>query len=223
MGENGLTYSEAVRAAAAEAAAALGSAAVRTALPERVRQREPQTRRHPTNFGQASVLLPVDAEKEKPALRRRPDVQLADAQMIATLEARVSELRSVLAKAEQRSADERAQCDRLTTEAMSANARAANFEGELKALRSLMAILETCVSDLRFMLAKAEERSSDERARCDRLNAEAMSANARAAQLEGELTALRSYRPWWRRLIALAALVRRARGSSRTTVRLPAQ
>ena len=28
----------------------------------------------------------------------------------------------------------------------------------------------------------------------------------RAAHFEGELTALRSYRPWWRRLIALAAL-----------------
>ena len=53
-------------------------------------------------------------------------------------------------------------------------------------------------------LAKTEERLSDERTRCDRLTAEAMSANARAAHLEGELTALRSYRPWWRRLIASA-------------------
>jgi hypothetical protein len=162
MAEDGLTYSEAVRAAAAEAAAAEAAAALGTipeavraapalgTLPEAVRQRAPRTRRHPGNSGKARVLLDVDAEKDKPAPRKRPDVQPADAQMIATLEA--------------------------------------------------------CVSDLRSMLAKAEERSSDERARCDRLTAEAMSANARAAHLDGELTALRSYRPWWRRLIALAAL-----------------
>ena len=144
MAEDGLTYSEAVRAAAAEAAAALGT------LPEAVRQRAPRMRRHPGNSGKARVLLDLDAENDKSAPRKRPDVQPADAQMIATLEA--------------------------------------------------------CVSDLRSMLAKAEERSADERARCDRLTAEAMSANARAAHLEGELTALRSYRPWWRRLIAPAAL-----------------
>ena len=68
----------------------------------------------------------------------------------------------------------------------------------------MITTLEVCVSDLRSMLAKTEERLSDERTRCDRLTAEAMSANARAAHLEGELTALRSYWPWWRRLIASA-------------------
>ena len=216
MADDGLTYSEAVRAAAAEAAATLGTIpeAVRAApalgtLPETVRQRAPRTRRHPGNGGQARVLLDVDAEEDKRALRRWPEVRLADAQMIATLEACVSDLRSVLAKAEQQLSDERARCDRLTAEAMSANARAANFEGEMTALGSSIASHEACVSDFRSMLAKAEERWSDERARCDRLTAEAVSANARAAHLEGELTALRSYRPWWRRLIALAALAPR--------------
>jgi hypothetical protein len=213
MAEDGITYSEAVRVAAAEAAAALGtnSEALRAApalgtLPEGVRQPAPRTRRNPGNSGMAHVLLDVDAEKEKPAPCRRPDMQSADSRTIASLEACVSDLRSMLAKAEERSSDERARCDRLTAEAMSANVRAAHIEGELTALRSSITILETCVSDLRSMLAKAEERSSEERARCDRLTAEAMSANARAAQLEGELTALRSYRPWRQRLIALAAL-----------------
>jgi hypothetical protein len=155
MAKDELTYSEAVRTAAAEAGAALGTLpeavqvtpAVGT-LPEAVRQRAPRAHRRPGNSGKARVLLDVDAERDKPVPRKRPDVQPADAQMITTLEA--------------------------------------------------------CVSDLRSMLAKAEERSSDERTRCDRLAAEAMSANARAAHLEGELTALRSYRPWWRRLIASA-------------------
>ena len=143
MGKDGLTYSEAVRTAAAEAGSALGTLpeAVQITpelgtLPEAVRQRAPRAHRLPGNRGQAHVLLDVDAEKDKPA---------ADAQMITTLEA--------------------------------------------------------CVSDLRSMLAKAEEGSSHERTRCDRLAAEATSANARAAHLEGELAALRSYRPWWRRLI----------------------
>jgi hypothetical protein len=49
-------------------------------------------------------------------------------------------------------------------------------------------------------LAKAEERAAEERSRCDRLLAETLVANARAAHLEGELTALRSRpAPWWRR------------------------
>ena len=142
MAKDELTYSEAVRTAAVEAGAALGT------LPEAVRQRAPRAHRRPGNSGKASVPLDVDAQRDKPVSRKRPDVQRADAQMITTL--------------------------------------------------------EVCVSDLRSMLAKAEERSSDERTRCDRLVAEAMSANARAAHLEGELTALRSYRPWWRRLIASA-------------------
>ena len=154
MAKDELTYSEAVRTAAAEAGAALGTFAEAVqatpavgTLFEAVRPRTPRAHRRPGNSDKARVLL---AERDKPAPRKRPDVQPADAQMITTLEA--------------------------------------------------------CVSDLRSMLAKAEERSSDERTRCDRLAAEAMSANARAAHFEGELTALRSYRPWWRRLIALAAL-----------------
>jgi hypothetical protein len=142
MAKDELTYSEAVRTAAVEAGAALGT------LPEAVRQRAPRAHRRPGNIGKASIPLDVDAQRDKPVPRKRPDGQPADAQMITTLEA--------------------------------------------------------CVSDLRSMLAKAEERWSDERTRCDRLAAEAMSANARAAHLEGELTALRSYRPWWRRLIASA-------------------
>jgi hypothetical protein len=49
-------------------------------------------------------------------------------------------------------------------------------------------------------LAKAEERAAEERSRCDRLLAETLVANARAARLEGELTALRSRpAPWWQR------------------------
>jgi hypothetical protein len=60
--------------------------------------------------------------------------------------------------------------------------------------------LEACIADLRSLLAKAEERAADERSRCDRLIAETLAANARAAHLEGELTALRSRpAPWWRR------------------------
>jgi hypothetical protein len=60
--------------------------------------------------------------------------------------------------------------------------------------------LEACIADLRSLLAKAEERATDERSRCDRLMAETLAADARAAQLEGELAALRSRpAPWWRR------------------------
>jgi hypothetical protein len=60
--------------------------------------------------------------------------------------------------------------------------------------------LEACIADLRSLLAKAEERVAEERSRCDRLLAETLEANARAARLEGELTALRSRpAPWWRR------------------------
>jgi len=60
--------------------------------------------------------------------------------------------------------------------------------------------LEACIADLRSLLAKAEERAAEERSRCDRLLAETLVANARAARLEGELTALRSRpAPWWQR------------------------
>jgi hypothetical protein len=78
----------------------------------------------------------VDAEKDKAAPRKRPDVQPADARTITTLEASIADLRSLLAKAEERAADERSRCDRLIAETLAANARAAHLEGELTALRS---------------------------------------------------------------------------------------
>src|SRR5580704_5939005 len=119
-------YSEAVRAAAAEAAAALGT------NPEAVRQRAIGARRRPGNNGKARVPLDVDAQKDKAAPRKPPDVQPAD----ATLESCIADLRSLLAKAEERAAEERSRCDRLLAETLVANARAARFEGELTALRS---------------------------------------------------------------------------------------
>jgi hypothetical protein len=54
----------------------------------------------------------VDAEKDK-ARRKRPDVQPVDAETITALEARISDLRTLLAKAEERASDERSRCDRL--------------------------------------------------------------------------------------------------------------
>jgi hypothetical protein len=107
MAKDQLTYSDAVRAAAADAAAALGK------YPEAVRP-----------------------QKDNAAPRKRPDVQLADAQTITTLEACVADLRSLLAKSEERAAEERSRCDRLIAETLVANARAAHLEGELTALRS---------------------------------------------------------------------------------------
>jgi hypothetical protein len=65
MAKDEVTYSEAVRAAAAEAAAALGTNG------DAVRQRP---RRQPGNDGKARVLLDVDAQKDKAAPRKRPDV-----------------------------------------------------------------------------------------------------------------------------------------------------
>ena len=55
----------------------------------------------------------MDAEKDKAAPRKRSDVQPADARTITTLEASIADLRSLLAKAEGRAADERSRCDRL--------------------------------------------------------------------------------------------------------------
>jgi hypothetical protein len=127
MAKDEVTYSEAVRAAAAEAAAALGT------NPDAVRQR---TRRQPGNDGRARVLLEMDAQKDKAAPRKRSDVQSADARTITTLEACIADLRSLLAKAEERAAEERSRCDRLLAETLAANARAARLEGELTALRS---------------------------------------------------------------------------------------
>jgi hypothetical protein len=130
MAKDEPTYSEAVRAAAAEAAAALGT------NPEAVRQRAIGARRRPGNEGKARVLLDVDAQQDKAATRKRPDVQPSDARMITTLEVCIADLRSLLAKAEERAAEERSRCDRLLTETLAANARAAHLEGELTALRS---------------------------------------------------------------------------------------
>jgi hypothetical protein len=130
MAKDELTYSEAVRAAAAEAAAALGT------NPEAVRQRAIRAHRRPGNNGKARVPLDVDAQKDKAALRKPRDVQPADARTITTLEACIADLRSLLAKAEERAAEERSRCDRLLAETLIANARAARLEGELTALRS---------------------------------------------------------------------------------------
>ena len=127
MAKDELTYSEAVRAAAAEAAAALGT------NPEALRQRAIGAREQPGNDGKPRVLLD---QKDKAAPRERPDVQPADARTITTLEACVADLRSLLAKAEERAAEERSRCDRLLAETLVANARAAHLEGELTALRS---------------------------------------------------------------------------------------
>jgi len=130
MAKDELTYSEAVRAAAADAAAALGT------TPEAVRQRAIGARRRPGNDGKARVLLEVDTEKDKAPPRKRLDVQPVDARTITTLESCIADFRSLLAKAEERAIDERSRCDRLIAETLVANARAAHLEGELKALRS---------------------------------------------------------------------------------------
>jgi hypothetical protein len=130
MAKDESTYSEAVRAAAAEAAAALGT------NPEAVRQRPMGARRQPGNNGKARVPLDVDARKDKAAPRKPPDVQPVDVRTITTLESCIDDLRSLLAKAEERAAEERSRCDRLLAETLVANARAARLEGELTALRS---------------------------------------------------------------------------------------
>ena len=93
MAKDELTYSFAVRAAAAEAAAALGK------NPEAVRP-----------------------QKDKAAPRERPDVQPSEARTITTLEACIGDLRSLLAKAQERAAEERSRCDRLLAETLVANA-----------------------------------------------------------------------------------------------------
>ena len=123
MAKDKLIYSEAVRAAAADAAAALGM------NPEAIGSRQ-----QPGNDGKARVPLDGDAQN-KAAPRKRPDVQPADARTLTTLEACIADLRSLLAKAEERATEERSRCDRLISETLVANARAAHLEGELKALR----------------------------------------------------------------------------------------
>jgi hypothetical protein len=130
MAKDELTYSEAVRAAAAEAAAALGT------NPGALRQSAIGAREQPGNDGKPRVLLDVDAQKDKAAPRKRPGGQPPDARVITTLEACIADLRSLLAKAEERAAEERSRCDRLLAEALVANARAERLEGELTAFRS---------------------------------------------------------------------------------------
>ena len=130
MAKDELTYSDAVRAAAAEAAAALGTS------PEAVRQHAIGARGQAGNDGEAGVWLDVDAQKNKAAPRKRPVVQPPDTRTITTLEACIADLRSLLAKAEERAAEERSRCDQLLAGALDANARAARLEGELAALRS---------------------------------------------------------------------------------------
>jgi hypothetical protein len=129
MAKDELIYSEAVRAAAAEAAVALGT------NPEAVRQHAIGARGRPRN-DEARVLPNIDAQKNKTMPRKRPVVQPPDARTITTLEACIADLRSLLAQAEERAAEERSRCDRLLAETLDANARAARLEGELAALRS---------------------------------------------------------------------------------------
>jgi hypothetical protein len=78
----------------------------------------------------------VDTQKDKAAPHKRRDVQPSDARTITTLEACIADLRSLLAKAEERAAEERSRCDRLLAETLIANNHAARLEGELTALRS---------------------------------------------------------------------------------------
>jgi hypothetical protein len=129
MAKDELIYSEAVRAAAAEAAAALGT------NPEAVRQPAIGAREQPGN-DEARVLPNVDAQKNKAAPRKRPGVHPPDSRTITMLETCIADLRSLLAKAEERAAEERSRCDQLLAETLDANARAARLEGELAALRS---------------------------------------------------------------------------------------
>jgi hypothetical protein len=128
MAKDELIYSEAVRAAAAEAAAALGT------NPEAVRQPAIGAREQPGN-DEARVLPNADAQKNK-APRKRPGVHPPDSRTITMLEPCIADLRSLLAKAEERAAEERSRCDQLLAETLDANARAARLEGELAALRS---------------------------------------------------------------------------------------
>ena len=78
MAKDEPTYSEAVRAAAAEAAAALGKNL------EAVRQRAIGAHRGRNN-GKARVPLDVDAQKDKAPPRKPPKVQPADVRTITTL------------------------------------------------------------------------------------------------------------------------------------------
>lgn len=124
MAKDELTYSEAVRAAAAEAAAALGTS------PEVFEQR---TRTETAIDAEIRVVPGMGTQKDK-APRKR--TQPPDARTIAMFEACIDDLRSLLTNAEERSAKERSRCDRLLDETLIANARAARLEGELTALRS---------------------------------------------------------------------------------------
>ena len=72
MAKDEPTYSDAVRAAAAEAAAALRT------NPEAVHQPAIGARRRPGKNGKARVPLDVDPEKDQVTPRKRPDVQPAD-------------------------------------------------------------------------------------------------------------------------------------------------
>jgi hypothetical protein len=129
MAKDELVYSEAVRIAAAEAAAALGT------NPEAVRQPAIAARGQAGN-DESRVSPNTDVQKNKATPRKRPVVQPPDARTITTLEACIADLRSLLAKAEERAAEERSRCDQLLAGALDANARAARLEGELAALRS---------------------------------------------------------------------------------------
>jgi len=111
MAKDEPTYSDAVRAAAAEAAAALRT------NPEAVHQPAIGARRRLAKNGKARAPLDVDAQNDK-APRNPPDVQPAGVRTITALEACIADLRSLLAKAEERAAEERSRCDRLLEETL---------------------------------------------------------------------------------------------------------
>jgi prefoldin subunit 5 len=69
----------------------------------------------------------------------------------------MADLRSLLAKAEERAADERSRCDPLIAETVATNTRAMQLESELTALRASITTLEACIVELRSALAKSED------------------------------------------------------------------
>lgn len=85
-------------------------------------------------------------------------------------------------------------------------ATASSLKAELAALRSQIAELEAQVTDRQLVARATVDREQMERhlAELLRMTADLMSAQAAAAELEGELTVLRSgraLRPWWLRML----------------------
>lgn len=85
-------------------------------------------------------------------------------------------------------------------------ATATSLKVELAALRSRIAMLEAQVADRQLEVRATAEREQMERhlSVILRMTADLMSAQAAAAELEGELIVLRTYRtlrPWWLRML----------------------